>query len=564
MTEESSPGTRAAGVGPQPWLVPASYAQERIWFASQLAPEAVYQVVDQFELRYPVGAADVAAALSTVCQRHETLRTSLMVRDGQIVQAVWPRIDPPLDRLDLAHLPGPAQQDRLEELFDGLAGTPIPLDRAPLWRATLVRLGPAAWALLLVVHHAVFDAASAANLRAEVTELCAAAAQRRPADLPELAIQYADFAVWQRQQLAGDRMAELMSFWRRELAGLPAGQALPADLRRPAERSFAGAHIIFGLPGTAQAAAALARRHSATPFMVMFATYAALLHRLSGAADIVVGLPVGGRDRPELQPLIGMFVNVIVIRLDAGGDPAFTELLARVRRALLAAWEHQDMPFQTLAGQFPRRDPAVPPLYQLSFNYLDVGFSRSAPVTEDDMALEILGEQVRLEYNTALFTEPTARRIADGYRRVLSAVLENPGVRLAELPVPGLAPEPDRRQPPDEPREPSGGPGTAGPRAPFIAPRTAAEELVAQVWAEVLGTDQAGAASDFFDLGGHSLLALRVIARLCAVTGTELTIQSFFADTTVAGVAAELERLLSAELADMPEDEAARLAAGEE
>ena len=558
MTEARSRTADNAGPDLEPWIVPASYAQERVWFASQLAPDAsVYHVVDQIDLPYPVSGQDVIAALAVIAERHETLRTSLSVHDGELMQAVHPHLVPDVAYLDLSHLATRERQERIGEKFDSLAGTAIPLDRVPLWRATLVKPGPVGWVLLVVAHHAVFDAASALNLRAEFTELCAAAAEGRPARLPELAVQYADHAVWQRGQLTRDRMAELLRFWRRELAGLPAVHGLPTDLPRPAERSFAGAETIFALPEGADAAAAgLARQAAATPFMVMFAAYAALLHRLSGAEDIVIGLPVAGRDRPELQPLIGMFVNMVVVRVNAGGDPVFTELLERARLALFAAWDHQDMPFQKLVEVFPQhRDAGLPPLYQLGFNYLSIGFSRSSAAAEDDLMLEISKGHGRLEYNTALFTEQTAGRIADAYQRVLGAVLADPGVRMSGLPVtaprvtvPALPPAQD---------QPAAGP-------PRVAPRTAAEELVARVWSEVLGTDQVGALDDFFDLGGHSLLALRAIARLSAATGTELSIQSFFADTTLAGVAAELERLLTAELAEMSDDEAARLVAGEE
>jgi non-ribosomal peptide synthetase component F len=247
-----------------------------------------------------------------------------------------------------------------------------------------------------------------------------------------------------------------------------------------------------------------------------------------------------------------MFVNMIVVRVNAAGDPSFAELLDRVRQALLEAWDHQEMPFQKLVEVLPQhRDAGLPPLYQLGFNYLSIGFSRASAAAEDDLMLEISRGHGRLEYNTALFTEQTARRIADGYQRVLSAVTAAPGIRMSELPVAVLV-----QQAPEQEDQPAA-------RAPHVAPRTAAEELVAGAWSEVLGMDQVGALDDFFDLGGHSLLALRVIARLSAAIDAELTIQSFFADTTVAGVAAELERLLTAELAEMPDDEAARLAAGE-
>jgi acyl carrier protein len=536
------------------WRVPASYAQERIWFASQLARDTpVYHVVDRIPLAYPLSAEQLRAILALLCDRHEPLRTSLHLdEDGELTQVVHGRVEPPVPVVDLSGEPEDARPARLDELTVELDRAALPLDRAPLWRAALVRWDRQHWRLVFVAHHAVVDAASLVNLRAELDVLCEAELAGRPARLPELRIQYADYAVWQRGWLSGARLDRLLAFWQRTLAGLPAVHGVPTDRPRPVERSFAGDNVVVPL-GAEPAAAELARRTGTTPFMVLFAAYAGLLHRLSGQQDVVIGLPVAGRDQPDLQPLVGMFVNVIVIRVDTSGDPTFGGLLGRVRRTLLDAWDHQDMPFQTLVEALAgHRRPGVPPLYQIAFNYVDLGFSRRpgiADSTEDDLALEIANDEARLEYNTALFDRGTARRIAEGYRQVLAAVLADPELRLSALPVRPPAAEPEPRRPADRPG--------------YVPPRTAAEELVASVWAEVLNVERVGALDDFFELGGHSLLALRVIVRLSAAAGVELTIQAFFADTTVAGVAAEIERLVEAELAEVSEEDARRLAAGE-
>jgi hypothetical protein len=552
------------------WAVPASYAQERVWFASQVARGVpVYHVVDEIYLPYPLPADQIRAALTRLCDRHETLRTSFRIDDGRLMQVVHAEIDLPVTEIDLTARPGSAQQDEITATLDELAYAEIPLDRPPLWRATLARLADSRWALLFVAHHAVVDAESMYSLRAELDEFCAAEHERRPAELVELPIQYADYAVWQRNRLSGGRMEELLSFWRRTLDGAPHVHSLRTDRPRPADRSFAGADIVFPLPERATARATeLGRRSGATPFMVLFAAYAALLHRLSGSGDVVIGLPVAGRDHPDLRPLIGMFVNVIVIRVDVSGDPSFAELLGRVRVALLDAWDHQEMPFQKLVEALAsQRQPGVPPLYQIGLNYISIGFSRRSATTEDDVALEIVNDQARLEYNTALFDESTARRITGGYQRVLADVLARPTITMSEL-----------RVDPETGGAETGGAETGGAetggaeigtaetgtaRRAYVAPRTAAEELVAAVWAEVLGVGPVGAHDEFFELGGHSLLALRVIARLSAAAEIDLTIQGFFADTTVAGVAADVERVLAAELDELPEDEAERLAASE-
>ena len=425
-------------------LVPASYAQERVWFASQFAgPQPVYQVIDNLEISHPVSADEVLSALAVCCQRHEALRTSFTLRAGELMQVVHADVDPKVDVLDLTDLARPEQAERIDELLAELAGPPLPLDQAPLWRATLVRLEPpgwvtAGWMLLFAAHHAVFDAASALNLRAELTELCAAFAQGRQANLPQLPVQCADHATWQRDRLAAGLMDELLAYWRSVLDGVPAVHGLATDRPRPSERGFGGADPIFPLPpGAESAAAALAREAGATPFMVMFAAYVALIHRLSESPDIVIGLPAAGRDRPELQPLIGTFVNMIVIRVTAEGDLPFTALLDRVRRALLDGWDHQEMPFQKLVEVFAdRADASVPPLYQLGFNYLSIGFSRPSAATEDDLMLEIAPGNGRIEYDTALFTESTARWLADCYVVILAAVLTDPRAPMSQLDLP--------------------------------------------------------------------------------------------------------------------------------
>jgi hypothetical protein len=440
--------------------------------------------------------------------------------------------------------------------LDKLVFEPFDLGRPPLWRALAAQLGDADWTVVLVAHHAIFDAASVFNLHAELTEICAATEQGRPARLPDLAIQYADFAAWQRDRLQGDELGALFEFWRGQLADLPAVHGLRTDRPRPAERSFAGADLVAAIP--AEAAAALpevARRFRTTPFTVLLAAYVALIHRCSGREDVVVGVPVAGRDRPELVALIGMFVNMVVLRVPVQASVTFAELIDRVRTVSLAAWDHQEMPFQKLVEELATaREPGVPPLYQLGFNHLTTpGFSSTSATAEDDLMLEICGDDVRVEYNTGVFGEQTARLLADDYVRVLAAGLADPATGVDRLPVFATA----RGEAPPVPEAP--------PSAPveYVAPRTAAEELVAQVWTEVLGVPRVGALDDFFDLGGHSLLALRVIARLSGMSGTDVPIHAFFADTTVAGVAAALETLLAAELDELSEDEALRLV-GEE
>jgi hypothetical protein len=534
----------------EPWLVPASYAQERVWFASQLAGDApVYHVATIVELSGPATAEPIEAALAAVVDRHETLRTSFRLVGDDLSQVVRRTVPVALEHLDFTGVSDDDLAGQVERAYTERAMRPFRLDTAPLWRATLIDAGSGRWRLIFVAHHVVFDAASGSNLQAEMAELVAAAEQGQPATLPELPIQYADYAVWQRDRLAAGRLAELLDFWGKALHDLPAVHSVPTDRPRPAQRTFAGAEVQFNVPPAIVAQVRQqARAVSGTPFMVLFAAYAALLDRLSGRPDVVVGVPTSGRDLPELQPLIGMFVNIMVLRVDCSGDPTFAELLARVRAAALAATDHQDAPYQNLVQALSGpRDPAVQPLYQLGFNYLQAGFDDTLGTAEDDLMLEIGDGPARIGYNTALFDAATVRAMADGYQTILATVLADPTIRLSQLPLAA------RPQPAAVP--------TASPagEAEFVAPRNAAEQLVADVWVEVLDRPNIGAYDDFFDLGGHSLMALRVIARLSTATEVDIPIADFFADTTVAGVAATLERLLAAEIDKLSDEEAARM-----
>ncbi|HZD37288.1 MAG TPA: amino acid adenylation domain-containing protein [Actinomycetes bacterium] len=416
---------------------PASFAQERVWIAGNQRERGspLHTLVGLVPLPFEIGASEVEAALAEVAQRHETLRTSLRVDAGALTQVIHPAVPVQLRHLDLSGLPPAARERRLEELRAAEARTPLAPDRAPLWRALLARFAPAEHRLLFVAHHSIFDAASYVNLWAEISELLRAGRERRPPRLPELPIQYADYAVWQREQLGGAALERHRAFWRERLAGIAPIHGLPTDRPRPPRPGDAG-EVGFPLdPAVMARVETLARRCGVTPFMVLLAAWAALLARLSGQADVVVGVLVDGRDLPELQPLIGMFVNPVVLRIDAGGDPTFAELLGRVRERALEAWEHQDTPFQKVVETLaPRREPGVPPLYQIGFNYLPrTGTPDSNGAAEDDLRLDLGRLQGRLEYRTDLFDAATARALTDRYLRLLAAAVSGPGERLSSF-----------------------------------------------------------------------------------------------------------------------------------
>jgi amino acid adenylation domain-containing protein len=426
---------------PGEWTFPASFAQERVWLANQLDPSSpVYNVSRPVTLPEGLTIHQACDVLGGVVARHEVLRTHLRADEDALVQVVRAPARVSLSVVDVSRMEDPAQRDdRVLELAEQLAREPIPLDRPPLWRAKLVRIETERFMLLFVAHHAVFDGHSITVFAGEITELAAATLAGREPELPTLDIQYPDFAVWQRDQLAGDALARQLDFWRDRLAGAPAVIGLPTDRPRPPRLGFAGDEVWFDMPaGLLDQVGELGQAHSATPQMVLLTAYTALLARLSGSSDVVVGVSTAGRDLPELAPLIGMFVNPVALRVDASGDLTFAELLGRVRTALLDAMEHWHTPFQKIVEAVaPQRDPSVQPVFQVAFNYIpDSGIDVvTLGTTKDDLAFDVTADRSRLLYRTDLFDRATAESVVDRYLRLLAAGVADPARAVADLPL---------------------------------------------------------------------------------------------------------------------------------
>ncbi len=418
------------------WTFPASFGQERIWLSGQLDPASpVYNLHCRARLDRPLTAAQWRTALGVVVGRHEALRTSFRMDGGALVQVVHAEVPIEPEVHDLRDLPAEARGDRLAELVGTVVRGAIPLDSPPPWRAQVCRMADDEWVLTFVVHHTVFDARSVLVLEAELSEACDAVFEGREPKLPELAIQYPDYSAWQRGQLETSR--EQLDYWRTQLAGVPPVHGLPTDRPRPSELTFAGDQVDFVLPdGLIDRVGELSRELSASPFMVLLAGYAALVARLSRVDDVVVGVPVAGRDLPELADLIGMFVNQMAVRVDCSGAPAFTELVGRVRTTLLEAIDHSQVPFQVVAeAAGAERDPGVQTLYQLGFNFLpDSGLEpvRSA-TAKDDIAIDLTAVDGRLVYRTDLFDRETAEAVAERYLRLLTSALADPAQSIADL-----------------------------------------------------------------------------------------------------------------------------------
>jgi amino acid adenylation domain-containing protein len=435
--------------------LPLSFSQQRLWFIDQLEPESpLYNIASGFRLLGPLDPGALAGALEEVVRRHEVLRTTFPALNGVPVQGVSPEPSSRLSEIDLSRLPVDARAALVSRLAREEARRPFDLARGPLLRATLLRLGPDEHVVLFTLHHAISDGWSMDLLAGELGAFYSGLVSGRSALLPELPVQYADFSVWQRQWLSGDVLAGEVSYWRRQLAGVPPVLELPTDCPRPAVQSFRGAVEDLSLPKEIHASLVrLARSEGATLFMVLLAAFQTLLSRYSGQEDLAVGSPISGRSRLETEKLIGFFVNTLVLRGDLRGDPSFRELLARTREAALGADLHQHLPFETLVQELGvERSLSHSPLFQvmlvldntpaselslpgLSLETLEI----ESGVARFDLTVSLVERHGILsgviEYDTDLFDRTTVLRLAWHFRTLLRSVAEAPGSSLSELPL---------------------------------------------------------------------------------------------------------------------------------
>ncbi|MEU1419883.1 amino acid adenylation domain-containing protein [Kitasatospora sp. NPDC005751] len=434
-----------------------SFSQQRLWFLDQLRPGTADHLLPlALRLRGGVDAAALAAALTAVVARHEVLRTRYAAADGEPVARVAPAVEVPLETVE-APAPGEAG---ITAVLDLVLHRPIELTTAPPLRATLARLAADDHLLVVVVHHIAFDFSSWNIFTRELAAAYRAATTGGPDGLPDLPLQYADFAARQHERTTGPRLARQLGYWGSRLAGLPPLE-LPTDRARPAEWDGAAAVARFTLPAELVARAdRLARSRRATRFMVLLAAFQAQLGRYSGQSDFAVGTPVAGRGQAATRDLIGPFVNTVVLRADLSGRPSFGELVDRVRSGSLADLSHAETPFERVVTELaPDRDLSRNPLFQVSFLTLDSQAEPPAlpgldvelvptPVagTPFDLALDLLGRPdgslgLRLQYATALFAPETAARLTEDYVGLLREVLAAPDEPLA-LATARLAPLP--------------------------------------------------------------------------------------------------------------------------
>ena len=424
---------------------PLSFGQQRLWLLDQLTPgTAIYNIAFDTHVQQPIAIEALAASLTEIVRRHEALRTTFVTVQGHPVQRIAPPTPFELAVIDLrSRSPGEREAEARRQIGQ-LAHQPFDLSRGPLFRATLLQLADADQVLVVVVHHIIYDGASSAIMTRELAEIYRAFVAGQPSPLPELPIQYADYAYWQRDTRRDEVLAEQLDFWKRQLAGPLAILDLPTDRPRPAVQTYNGALQQFEWsPALLTSIKTLARQTGTTPFMVVCAAFNILLYRYTGQTDVLIGTPIANRTRAELEALIGFFINTLALRTDLAGQPDSREVLRRVRETALAAYTHQDLPFEALVEALqPERDASRPPLFQVMFVFestrrtveeIDTGTAKY------DLTLYLWEDGERLvgnfEYNTDVFDAARIERMVGHLRTLLEAMVADPDRPITQLAI---------------------------------------------------------------------------------------------------------------------------------
>ena len=441
--------------------LPLSFSQQRLWFLNQLDPaSACYNEPTAVRLVGRLNVAVLERCVNEVVRRHEILRAVFTAVEGAVVQVIRETLTLTIPVLDLREFPAEGRDSEIRRLALEEFQKPFDLSQGPMLRLKLLRTAEQEHVLLLTAHHIISDGWSIGVLFNELAALYRAFSNDRPSPLSDLPIQYVDFAHWQRQFLQDGVLQAHLAYWKQKLGGSFPVLELPADHPRPPIQTSHGARHYLSLPKPLSGALnVLSQREGVTLFMTLLAAFQTLLYRYTGQDDILVGSPIAGRNWTEVEPLIGCFLNTIVLRTEMAGDPSVRELLGRVRQVAMEAYDHQDIPFEQLVEEFhPERDMSRNPLFQVMFvlqnslklelpglSLRPMGLDRGATPFDLILSMEDTEEGLSgwLEYNTDLFDGATIARTAGHLQTLLEGMVGNPEQRLSELP---LLTEAERRQ----------------------------------------------------------------------------------------------------------------------
>lgn len=540
---------------------PASLAQRRLWFLNELqAPTAAYNVPVGLWLYGPLNVALLRDSLQEIVNRHESLRTSLVLVGDDLIQRVTSSYCVTLPMTDFADCPEPYPP--AYEFAKREVGAPFDLGKGPLFRAQLLRIAPEEHVLLCTMHHTITDAWSMQIFTKELAVLYEALSSGKTAALPELTIQYGDYSDWQGRLLESEVAQKQLLYWKDALEGAPPVLELPQDNSRPEEQTLQGASQTYAVPSELIAQVlTLARQYKVTPFMFLLAAFKVLLYRYSGEPDILVGVPVAGRPRVETEALIGFFVETLVLRDDLSGNPRFLDLLAQVRETTVGALANPDIPFEKVVEALkPERNLSCNPIFQVMFSVIKSAIRSHAfgdvvafpyVVNSSTSILDLCATFIedsdgkwwlQIDFDTSLFRVERIARMFEHYIELLRRVSSDLELRIDAIPIAGVA-QPglagarsSRRNSQSSPKH--GRRTRLAARHVEALPTAGAEQaLLAEIWKDVLGVQEIGIDDNFFDIGGHSLLAARLTAQIQNATGRTIPVSAIFRAPTIAALA---------------------------
>ncbi|MDZ8030713.1 non-ribosomal peptide synthetase [Nostoc sp. DedSLP04] len=545
--------------------LPLSFGQQRLWFLDQLVPNhAFYNVPEAIRLRGVLNATILEQSLNEIINRHEVLRTTYSSLNGQPIQVIHSTFPIKLLVVNLQGLSPDDRESQVHQIVLKEAQRPFDLAQGPLLRTTLLQLSSEEHILLLNLHHILCDDWSLSVLFEELSVLYQAFSTGNPSPLPDLAIQYADFAAWQRQWLQGEILDNKLAYWQQHLSGSLPILELPTDYPRPLEPTYQGARQSVVIPKSlTDALNVLSRQEGTTLFMTLLAAFQTLLFRYTGQEDILVGAPISDRHRSELEGLIGFLLNTLVLRTNLSDSPSFRQLLGRVREVALSGYTHQDLPFEKLVDALQiERDFNQNPLISVMFNLQNTPTPKlTVPgltmnrleidngTSKFDLYLELretaAGISGNLEYNTDLFKAEMIALMVENFSTLLQSIVSNPDQTISNLPLLTFSSDRqtkrisngniDIRSLPEPEMDRS------DLEAAFVAPRTPIESQMAEIWSRVLAIAEVGIHDNFFELGGNSLLASQLIFYVKETFQVDLPLKSLFEKSTIEALAQVIE-----------------------
>jgi thioesterase domain-containing protein len=551
-----------------PVVYSASLPQQRLWFLHELQRKSTaYHVHLGLWLRGSLDLTGLQSAFREMVNRHDSLRTAFRLEKGILQQVVSQISSPEIPITDLMSVADPI--GKAYQLARREVEEPFDLSKAPLFRVRLFQVTPLDHIFLCTMHHIITDAWSLQVFAKELALLYIDFSRGQAASLPSLPIRYGDFAEWQLEWTHTDRVRQQLAYWKNKLEGAPVLLELPTDAARPPEQTFEGAiqvapissDIIDGIEKIANGC-------QATPFMVQLAAFKVLLYRYAKQHDVVVGIPIAGRDHVETEGLIGLFVNTLVLRDDLSGNPRFTDLVAQVRETVLSGFSNVDVPFEKIVEALqPERSLGYNPLFQVMFATLKSAvrshqfgdltafpYLVAAETSIFDLTMTLIQDidqkwWAQLEYNTNLFSQERISRTLSDYTSVLEGIISDPEGRILALllpSIPGAAdtwnPTITEKEEKKNERRTSSPVSARCPSEPQFKPLDQEEELLVEVWREVLGLKEVGIRDSFFDVGGHSLIAVRLIARIHEITGRQIQVSDIFRAPTIEAFAPLLRK----------------------